>query len=204
MSPTARPLPRWPTCYRQSPDGFERDREACRDFARTACAGCQWVRRPFPFSPYARWPVESATTASSRTSLDELLQRGLYPPVSVSRTDNAAYAFCVQVGADHVRGTGSIVRFGARAGDAHRHPVTLHRRRRRIRLLQGGGHRLLRVDRPHAVLARVDHDRGPLLRRRRHAHDIRSLAFQHLAVVPVAVLRRNSVSFTNSVLGQAT
>ena len=113
MSPTARPLPRWPTCYRQSPDGFERDREACRDFARTACAGCQWVRRPFPFSPYARcrrwrvppprrpeqaWMSPAFRVTAPAWPLPTCVR--LQRPGIMLRTHS-----CVQVGADHVRGT---------------------------------------------------------------------------------------------------
>ena len=43
---------------------------------------------------------------------------------------------------------------------------------------------------PHTVLARPDHDHRALLMLRAHAHHVGPLAFQHLAVVSVAVLPR--------------
>ena len=73
------------------------------------------------------------------------------------------------------------------------HAVALARVHHRLRLRQGGRHRLLAVDRPRAVLGGMDGDLRPALRLRGDADDVGPLDVDHPPVVQVLLLGRDPV-----------
>ena len=77
--------------------------------------------------------------------------------------------------------------------DIEDHAVPFTRLYHRLRIRHGGGHRLLSVDRPGAVLGGMDRDLGAALRLRGDADDVGPLDVDHLTVVEVLLVSGNAV-----------